>query len=70
MKKKSNVFWQQGTTLESEQTEGTSQVAAYPPSDKKKKSTQFPSEKEKTKQNKKKKRSTKAQTLMDLGWCC
>ena len=37
MKKKSNVFWQQGTTLESEQTEGTSQVAAYPPSDKKKK---------------------------------
>jgi len=35
MKKKRHVFWKQGTTLESEQTEGASQVAAKPPSEKK-----------------------------------
>ncbi|KAL5136706.1 hypothetical protein HKD37_10G027208 [Glycine soja] len=61
MKKKRHVFWKQGTTLESEQTEGASQVAAKPPSEKK--TTEFPSEKEEEK-------SIKAQTLMDSGWCC
>ena len=55
MKKKSNVFWQQGTTLESEQTEGTSQVAAYPPSDKKKNRPNFPVRKKKQNKTKKKK---------------
>jgi len=56
-KKKRHAFWKERTTVESEQTEGASQVAAYPLLEK---STQFSSEREKTE------KSTKAQTLTNL----
>jgi len=58
-KKKRHAFSKLRTTVESEQTEGASQVAAYPLLEKKK-STQFSSEKEKNR------KSTKAQTLTNL----